>query len=366
MFKGKTPKIIMLILMALLLSSCGLLDPVQQEEIEEPFQFMPDGIDFLPNGDAIVIDGQNQILLLKDEVDKYMDIIDDNYRNQTLIRYALSLFKNNYDSMAAFRDVYVDPLKGATVAVVEEEKPKEVKKETKKIERDTEIPFEIVETKSSDLWSGTKEVLVEGIVGVKKTIVIESYEDGELVSSVVESETITKAPTKEESVIGVKVGLDDQASKTAFNLINSQRQSIGLSGIVFSDKIMSMTNKRAEEISQSYSGTRPDGSNWSTVDPNNQLTNEFNVSDASTAESAIAALMNNAEVKKILMSDANITGAISMYHNDKGVRVWNLLISVEVPEEVIPDVPVVPEEDDVLDDNINSEEENVEEVEGEN
>ena len=55
-----------------------------------------------------------------------------------------------------------------------------------------------------------------------------------------------------------------------FNLMNQQRAAQGLSALVWSDALTSAAQVRANEITTSFSHTRPNGSDFWTVDSNVQ------------------------------------------------------------------------------------------------
>jgi uncharacterized protein YkwD len=52
-----------------------------------------------------------------------------------------------------------------------------------------------------------------------------------------------------------------------FNLLNDQRQAQGLAPLSYSNSLAAAASVRAQEISVSFSHTRPDGTDWWTVNP---------------------------------------------------------------------------------------------------
>ena len=77
----------------------------------------------------------------------------------------------------------------------------------------------------------------------------------------------TYAANKTESKIPSLQTGDNKATLAleAFNAINTRRAKKGLSSYVWSDELATAANKRAEEISKSFSHTRPDGRSFESV-----------------------------------------------------------------------------------------------------
>ena len=57
------------------------------------------------------------------------------------------------------------------------------------------------------------------------------------------------------------------AAQSAMALCNQQRAAAGLSALTWNDSLMACAAVRAQEASVSWSHTRPDGSQWYTVNP---------------------------------------------------------------------------------------------------
>ena len=58
------------------------------------------------------------------------------------------------------------------------------------------------------------------------------------------------------------------AAKAAFDIVNAKRQEAGLSALTWNSGLEQASSVRAVEASQSFSHTRPDGSDWWTVNSN--------------------------------------------------------------------------------------------------
>jgi uncharacterized protein YkwD len=90
----------------------------------------------------------------------------------------------------------------------------------------------------------------------------------------VPTQTPTKAPTPTSS----GQIYDSSFASQVLKLVNVERKNGGLSELTMSKSLTAPANKRAEEIVQSFSHTRPNGTAWSTV------LDEFNISVTTAGE----------------------------------------------------------------------------------
>ncbi len=107
---------------------------------------------------------------------------------------------------------------------------------------------------------------------------------------------------------------------TAFEKVNQIRVENGLQPLAWNSGIEAAGNVRAEEISRSFSHTRPDGSAWYTADAN-LLYGENLAEYYDTAEEVVDAWMASPEHKANILSAQFTTGAISTYQMD-GRTYW--------------------------------------------
>lgn len=73
--------------------------------------------------------------------------------------------------------------------------------------------------------------------------------------------TATKAPTNSTS----NQNYDTSFASQVLKIVNQERAKVGLKALVMSDSLTAPANKRAQEIKQTFSHTRPNGTKWSTV-----------------------------------------------------------------------------------------------------
>ncbi|BCJ96440.1 hypothetical protein acsn021_40090 [Anaerocolumna cellulosilytica] len=88
----------------------------------------------------------------------------------------------------------------------------------------------------------------------------------------------TQTPTKTPTPTSSEQTYDSSFASQVLKLVNIERKNGGLSELTMSKALTAPANKRAEEIVQSFSHTRPNGTAWSTV------LNEFNVSVTTAGE----------------------------------------------------------------------------------
>ena len=109
----------------------------------------------------------------------------------------------------------------------------------------------------------------------------------------------------------------------AYNLVNEERDNAGLSDLTWSSNLETTAAVRAEEASVTFSHTRPNGSQWYTV--NSKIMGGENLAWGQTnAKQVVNEWMNSpAHRDNILYDDFNNV-AISLYQNDEGTNYWAL------------------------------------------
>lgn len=107
----------------------------------------------------------------------------------------------------------------------------------------------------------------------------------------------------------------------AFNKVNELRAGAGLTALTWSADLLSSTNVRAAEAAQLFSHTRPNGSDWWTV--NSQLMYGENLARGySSAGSAVDAWMNSPTHKANIMNADFKTVAIAITLGTDGQWYW--------------------------------------------
>lgn len=109
---------------------------------------------------------------------------------------------------------------------------------------------------------------VRGIKSSKNVKYYSVYSD--ITSAKVKGSTATATPTPTGT--SDNTNYDSSFASQVLKLVNEERAKVGASSLSIRQELVAPANKRAKEIKQSFSHTRPDGTAWSTV-----LT-EYNVS----------------------------------------------------------------------------------------
>ncbi len=111
------------------------------------------------------------------------------------------------------------------------------------------------------------------------------------------------------------------AATAAFNLVNQQRAASGLSQLTWSDSLSSAALVRAQEIVSTFSHTRPDGSDWWTV--NSSIMYGENLAKLySSADSVVAAWMASPTHAANIMDSNFKTMGIAVYQTEDGNWYW--------------------------------------------
>lgn len=111
------------------------------------------------------------------------------------------------------------------------------------------------------------------------------------------------------------------ASKAAFDLVNAKRQEAGLGTLTWNSGLEQASAVRAVEASQSFSHTRPDGSDWWTVN-SNLMYGENLAKGYATANDAVTAWLNSPTHKANIMDAEFTSGAIAIHVNSNGQWFW--------------------------------------------
>lgn len=111
------------------------------------------------------------------------------------------------------------------------------------------------------------------------------------------------------------------AAKAAFDLVNAKRQEAGLGALTWNSGLEQASAVRAVEASQSFSHTRPDGSDWWTVN-SNLMYGENLAKGYASADEAVTAWMNSPTHKANIMDTEFTSGAIAIHIGSNGQWFW--------------------------------------------
>ncbi len=112
-----------------------------------------------------------------------------------------------------------------------------------------------------------------------------------------------------------------EACTAVFNLMNQQRVAQGLSALVWSDALTNAAQVRANEITSSFSHTRPNGSDFWTVDSSVQY-GENLAKLYQSADSVYAAWMNSPTHAANIMDSGYKTVGIAICQTSDGSWYW--------------------------------------------
>lgn len=110
------------------------------------------------------------------------------------------------------------------------------------------------------------------------------------------------------------------AAKAAFDLVNAKRQEAGLGALTWNNGLEQASAVRAVEASQSFSHTRPDGSDWWTVNSSLMYGENLAMGYAS-ADAAVNAWLASPTHKANIMDAEFTSGAIAI-HVSNGQWYW--------------------------------------------
>jgi len=111
------------------------------------------------------------------------------------------------------------------------------------------------------------------------------------------------------------------AVANAFELINEERANAGLTALVWSDGLAQAASVRAQEIVTTFSHTRPNGSDWWTVNSSIQY-GENLAKLYTTSESVVTAWMNSPTHKANIMDASFVTVGMAIYQTADGSWYW--------------------------------------------
>lgn len=107
----------------------------------------------------------------------------------------------------------------------------------------------------------------------------------------------------------------------AFNTVNEQRVANGLAELVWSDELATAAQVRATEIVSTFSHTRPNGSDWWTV--NNQIMYGENLAKGyKTAARCVDGWMNSPTHRQNVLDAGFVTCGIAIYEDSNGKLYW--------------------------------------------
>lgn len=108
----------------------------------------------------------------------------------------------------------------------------------------------------------------------------------------------------------------------ALNMVNEQRESAGLNDLEWDKNLESVASVRAEESSESFSHTRPDGSAWYTV--NSNIQGGENLAWGQTSpQQVVSEWMASPTHKDNILYNEFESAAISLYETN-GTNYWAL------------------------------------------
>lgn len=109
-------------------------------------------------------------------------------------------------------------------------------------------------------------------------------------------------------------GTPQEEADRAITLVNAERSKAGMQPLEKCVSLDSATEVRAYEASQSFSHTRPDGTDWYTANPD-LIYGENLAKNYSTAEQAVAAWLASPTHKANIMSSAYTKTSVQIYVN---------------------------------------------------
>lgn len=111
------------------------------------------------------------------------------------------------------------------------------------------------------------------------------------------------------------------AAQAAFDIVNAKRQEAGLSALSWNSGLEQASAVRAVEASESFSHTRPNGSDWWTVN-SNLMYGENLAKGYATASSAVDAWLASPTHKANIMDAEFTSGAIAIHIGSNGQWFW--------------------------------------------
>ena len=109
----------------------------------------------------------------------------------------------------------------------------------------------------------------------------------------------------------------------AYNKVNEEREAAGLNDLDWNTNLEAAASVRAEESSQSFSHTRPNGQAWYTVNSNVQGGENLAWGQTSATQVVNEWMASPTHKDNILYPEFN-SAAISLYATDDGTNYWAL------------------------------------------
>lgn len=149
------------------------------------------------------------------------------------------------------------------------------------------------------------------ISSVMRRFIIGTEEEAVYVVSASEEVPVSEVETVSGNTLG---GLSTEAGEV-FTQVNQARAEIGLPELAWSDELAAAAEVRAQEIHQSFSHTRPDGSPWWTV--NSEIIYGENIARGyQSADSVVTAWMESSDHKDNILYSGFQTIGVAVYNVD--------------------------------------------------
>lgn len=150
----------------------------------------------------------------------------------------------------------------------------------------------------------------QDVSSVVRQFVIGTEEDAIYLASILDT-----VPREEKTVSGNSPEGQSVDVSSVFEQVNQMRAEIGLPELCWSDELAAAADIRAKEIQKSFSHTRPDGSEWWTVD--SEVTYGENLAKGyQSADSVMAAWMDSSEHKDNILYSGFRTIGIAVYESN--------------------------------------------------
>ncbi len=149
------------------------------------------------------------------------------------------------------------------------------------------------------------------ISSVMRRFIVGTEEEAIYVVSASEEVPVSEMETVSGNTLG---GLSTEAGEV-FTQVNQARAEIGLPELAWSDELAAAAEVRAQEIHQSFSHTRPDGSPWWTV--NSEIIYGENIARGyQSADSVVTAWMESSDHKDNILYSGFQTIGVAVYNVD--------------------------------------------------
>ena len=161
----------------------------------------------------------------------------------------------------------------------------------------------------------------------------------------VTSKGVIRAKKKGKATITAKVGgqkykckvtvqtMQDKNAEQVRTKINKQRRNYGLPSLDYNKYLAKAAQKRARELDQNYSHTRPDGSKWTSA-----ISLKYNygkyyyeliANGYTSADKVVKAWMNNAKTKPAIIGKVYEDIGVGYYVAEDGTEFWCVIIAMK-------------------------------------